>query len=404
MTFITASSQTSLFSSTPAPISSAFASDAFEAVSTVGADTSPETLRPHHKEHDRLARWIGTAAAAPTGAVVGIVGPVGIGKTTLAIALAETLASERRVPLHVITCRDRKLSTLLREFIYRAAPDAPLVADAETWLKFREIVATRPAVIVLDDLTDIDAISRLALPGLQVIVTSRAPALSVPSVELRAWSPQEALGYLSERMGSLANDVALPKLCALVGNVPVALSLLAGHLAQTHAGLPSDCLRLLTDEHKRLKRLSARDDHKLAIDTALSFAYHRLSVSLQRVLRQLSVIPDAFTADIASQICDDAAAALPELVRRNLLVFNSGTGRYAWLSPVRAFARARMSNSEAVTAEMRHAQGVIVHANNIASDTAARNFDSALRAYDALRPQIDAAFVRSAAGFAPAQI
>jgi hypothetical protein len=352
------------------------------------------TLVPLYvKERERLLRW---AHAASNGAVIGVLGQPGSGKTSFVQALAESIASERAVPLLLIQCRDRRLSAVLRESVCRAAPDLPLAAELEDAMlaQFRSVFATRPAVLVFDDLNDVELLGRLALPGVLVLVTSRAHALAVPFVELRELPADEAIALLARESGALLGDLALAKISTLMQRSPLALGLIAAVLAASPNTLPSDLLRLLNEEYRRLQRLTMRDDLKLVLDTALSFAYHRLSVSAQRVLRQLSVIPDAFAIELASLICDDAAVVLPELVRRKLLQFNSGTGRYAWLPTVRAFVRERLASSESVAAELRHAQGVVALARAISGDVAVHNIGGALRAFDALRLQIDAAFWR----------
>jgi ABC-type cobalamin/Fe3+-siderophores transport system ATPase subunit len=355
----------------------------------------------HLKERERLLRWIN---AAPAGAWVGVLGPQGSGKTQLAHALAEQVATDRGVPLMLITCRGRRLSAVLRECIWRVAPEASLVDDASKddaskddariTVRFRDVFATRPAVLVFDDLDDCDALSALALPGLVGIVASRASAVPVPSVCLREIAPDEAVELLATESGALASDAALAKICGLVQKSPFALSLVAADLAAAPSTLPSDALRLLGDEHRRLRRLTRHDDLDLAHGAALAFAYHRLSVTAQRVLRQLSVIPDAFTGELAAYVCDDAAVVIGELVRRKWLHFNSGTGRYTWQPAVRAFVRERLASSESVAAELRHAQGVVALARAITAEHATRNMAAALRNYDALRSQIDAAFAR----------
>lgn len=355
-----------------------------------------ETIDPsaavvlHAKERERLKRWIN---AATGGAVVGVLGPEGSGKTRMAHTLAESIASERGAPLMLIACRDRRLPAVLRECVWRVAPDLLLVDDAHVIAQFREAFAARPAVLVLDDLADCEQLSALALPGLVAIVTSRVAVMPVPAVGLREISIDDAVAVLAAESGALPSDGALVKIAGLVQKSPFALSLIAAHLAAAPSVLPSDALRLLSEEHRRLQRLTRHDDLNLAHETALSFAYHRLSVTAQRVLRQLSVIPDAFGADMASFVCDDAALVLPELLRRRMLQSNI-TGRYAWQPTARAFIRARLVSSESVAAELRHAQGVVALARGIAGEIAVRNLGEALRAFDALRAQIDVAFVR----------
>lgn len=377
MAFNTASSQTSTHTYLPAPISNC--------------------LIPM-KERERLQRWIN---AAPSGPVVGVIGRPGIGKSTLAADLAREQAAAGQKPVVFAHCRDRRLEAIAQECIHAIAPESPLYAGADVLRAFREIFFATPAIVVLDDLTDHHRVAQLATPNTIIVVTSREP-LRVPSVELREWSQQDAIAYVAEHGQVNDNDVALSKICALVNHLPLALEMIAAFFAATPATLPSECLRWLSDEHRRLMRTVIREDDQVAYDTTFAFVYHRLAVTLQRVLRQLSVVPGPFDAAMAVAVSEDAEYALPELVKRRLIAFDSETGLYTWRAPVRAFVRARLSNSEVVSAELRHAACVVSRAREIGhrfqmpapSPTAAREAGEALRAFDTLRHHIELVFLR----------
>lgn len=381
MAFTTAASQTSSFSYLPAPISNSL---------------SPSGLV---KERERLKRWIAAADNAQNGsdaarsAVVGIIGKAGAGKTTLAIDLARECAQIAGISPIFVHARDRRLDAIARECLFRVAPEAPFYEGEDALRQFREMFSGIRSVIVIDHLTDHHHVARLAAPGSIIIVTAREP-LRVPTVELREWPIDEAVAFVAQRGGVNPNDLALRQMCERVNQLPLALNLIGAFFASVPNTLPFECLRWLNDEQRRLLHMAVRDTDRLALETALAFSYHRLNVALQRVLRVLSVVPGPFDMELAGEVCDDAQHALPELVRRGLLEYDAAHQEWRWLAPVRAFARARMSNSEAVAAELRHAAAAAARAREVERRMCARQSEAALRLQLSLQHHIDAAFTR----------
>ncbi len=126
-------------------------------------------------EHDRLIEMLGS----PGVRLVTIVGPGGIGKSRLAIEVAETIAQTGRevafAMLESVATPERVISMIARAVGVRDTGDEPLEAKLLTALAGRDLL------LVVDNMEHvIDATADLvrlitALPRLQLLVTSRSP-------------------------------------------------------------------------------------------------------------------------------------------------------------------------------------------------------------------------------------
>jgi hypothetical protein len=348
----------------------------------------------HERERERLMRWLQTApVSAPTGVCAGISGGPGIGKTVLALDVARTLQTQRVLPLILVYAQERRADHALREAILRLHPGAPALPPDRLHQQFQETLAASPAIVVLDGVIEPDRAGRLAPPGSVLLITSRE-SMHTPSVELQPMDAASAHALLLAQSGANPNDAALPEICALVANNLLALRLIAIQLRRAPHMLPREIARGLFDEQQRLLRMAVRDGLRLAVDTAVAFIYHRLSVARQRVLRQLSVVTPAFDSALACAVCDTDPGTIAALAGLGLIESDIGTGRYRWQEHVRGFLRMRLSNSEGQQAELRYAEFAAARAADLASQTARDGALASLRDFDALRPHAEAVFAR----------
>lgn len=327
----------------------------------------------HTAEMNRLRRWL--VGAERAAAVVGLCGTVGVGKTTAALQLARECAGAR--PVLFVHAHGRTTAALAEECAQRV----PTNKDG----------APQPCVWLLDDVTDGSFCAGVAAPGTLVVATSR-DSLSVPSVELRPWRVDDARRLLAERSGVRVQDAALPQLCELAHHLPLAIELLAVHLADARLQLPSDVARHLSVEYARQLRRTTQVDDALGLHVALTFVYHRMSVAQQRVLRQLSVIEGAFDAAMAAAVSADADVMLPELRRRRLVIDDEAGGGVRLPRAVRDYVRVRLSNSEAEASGLRYVESVVQRARAIGRRFTMGDQAGALAGFDVLRRHIEAAF------------
>ncbi|GAA0903907.1 AfsR/SARP family transcriptional regulator [Virgisporangium aurantiacum] len=259
--------------------------------------------------------------------VVALDGAPGIGKTTLAIHLAQRA---------VATYQDLQLYLNLRGY----GPGEPLSpsAAAETLLRglhlhsevipsgvderaalLRSTLAGRRVLMLLDNARDAAQVRHL-LPGADslVIVTSRnqlrglAVRDGAHRVTLAPLPSRDGLALLAAAYGPdrvTAERAAAARLVELCGGLPLALAILAER-AQRAGGL-TGVVQALDDERMRHEVFQGGDgDPYNDLWVALSWSYRTLTADAASVFRKLGLHP-------AEEISLDAAAALAGMsVRR----------------------------------------------------------------------------------------
>ena len=320
-----------------------------------------------------------------------IVGPGGIGKTTVAVAVAEAVSASYAdgvwfVELASLPDPDlvpSALGTVLGISPSGANPISGLTA----WLRDKQML------IVLDNCEHvIGAVAPLAeavlkaAPQMRILVTSREPlraegerlhrlaSLELPpgSVDLPA---AEALRYsavqlFNERaMAAVdgftlddANVAAVLEICRRLDGVPLALELAAARIdvfgVRELAAHLSDRFRVLTSG-----RRTALPRHQ-TLGATLDWSYQLLSGAERTVLRRLAVFAGDFRLDAAVAVAADIAPSevvdhIGNLVAKSLVVadLSSELPRYRLLDTTRLYCRDRLKSSgEFQEVARRHAE------------------------------------------------
>ena len=317
------------------------------------------------RQHDRLIEML----SAPGVRLVTIVGPGGIGKSRLAIEVAETIAQTGRevafTMLESITSPERVISMIARAVGVRDTGDEPLEAKLLTALAGRDLL------LVVDNMEHVlDATADLvrlitALPQLQLLVTSRSPLrvraertfelgpLAVPdagasmtdaaatsAVALfvdRAMAINPAFQMSEQSAGAIGGIVR-----ALDG-VPLAIELAA---ARTRTMSPQEILERL-DSALILLVGGARDlpERQRTVRSTIEWSVRLLDADAAAAFRALSVFAGPFTIDAAEAVLAasdiDAFSCIEALVDASLLWQRerNGVRVFGMLTLVRAFAR-----------------------------------------------------------------
>lgn len=299
-------------------------------------------------------------------ALVTITGPGGVGKTTVALTVAERLESEFEDGAVFIDLTPVPSGGDLTRAV---AEGAGLEGDAAASIEgVAAHLALRPVLLVLDNCEHVlgrcaDLVARVLVRdgSARILATSREP-IGVggehvwPLGSLRVGGPElfVARARAAEpRIDWDPNDPAVVALCARLDNIPLALELAAGQLRRF--GL-EELLRHL-DRHRMLPtRRGPTDVHRHAsIETTVDWGYQLLDPAEQCVLRHLSVFPSSFDLDAAvaavpSLPAADAATIVGELVDKSLVVRQHDSGRYRLLEMIRVFARQRLDESAETSA------------------------------------------------------
>jgi predicted ATPase/DNA-binding CsgD family transcriptional regulator len=322
--------------------------------------------------------------------LVTLTGPGGIGKTRLALSVAEQLRdsfSDDAWFISLAPIADHRLviPTIVHALGVGEQADQPILERLIDYLRERH------ALLVLDNVEHvIPAASEIArllttCPELAVLATGReplhlqgehqypVPPLAIPGKNGRQ-SGLSALGsdavrLFVERAGQVSPSFGLTELnapvineiCIRLDGLPLALELAA---ARINVLSPNDLLARL-DQPLKVLTGGPHDApaRQQTMRATLQWSYGLLTPDEQQLLRNLSVFAGGWTlaAVEATAAHDDVLATLSSLVDKSLVRRVDLPGqlaRYDMLEPVREFARERLleEGDEAAWARQRHAR------------------------------------------------
>ena len=259
-------------------------------------------------------------------AISGLHGQGGIGKTALALKLAEQLMPrypDAQFYLDLRGASEQKPLTVAEALahVIRAYHPTSKLPEDEMQLRalYQSVLHNQRALLLMDNAKDRAQVEPLLPPATCcLLVTSRQhfhlPGLHTKNLDtLPPADAQALLLTISERIGDQAE--ALAKLC---GYLPLALRLTASALAERVDLSPADLIRKLTDTQQRLKLTGA--------EASLQLSYDLLTAELQKLWRTLTVFPETFDRAAATAVwameADPAQDALSELVKFSLLDYS----------------------------------------------------------------------------------
>jgi tetratricopeptide (TPR) repeat protein len=311
------------------------------------------------------------SGAAATSVVVS--GPAGVGKSTMAVQWARTVApgfpdGQLFVNLRGFDPHGFPLGRIeaLRGFLTALGvsdDDVPNDVEAATGM-YRSLLVGRRMLVVLDNARDATQVRQL-LPtsdGSLALVTSRHELASLAVtdqarlVSLDLLSAEESEALLEDRLGAERLRVepgALAEIVARCGGLPLALAVAAARV-KARDDLP---LAAFAEELRAVGSLEALhlDDPMTDVRTVLSWSVQTLKQETARVFRLLGLHPgpEASIASIMSSAAlpaRPARAAVADLTRAHLAIQRTG-GRMAFHDLIREQARELVEATE--SAEVR---------------------------------------------------
>jgi predicted ATPase/DNA-binding winged helix-turn-helix (wHTH) protein len=322
-----------------------------------------------------------------------IVGPGGIGKTTIAVAVAEMLSGSFADGVWFVGLESLQDPALVPSAISAVLGSTPGIGDPLSslvvWLRDkRALIVLDSCEHVIDDAAASVEMMLKAAPQLAFLVTSREPLraegewlLRVPPLEVPPersdLTATEALAFpavelFNERaMATLDDfvlaDVDLPamlEICRRLDGVPLAIELAAARTAvlgvRGLAAQLDDRFAVLTGG--RRTALPRQQTLRATID----WSYELLPESERRLLCRLAVFSAGFTLEAAAAVtsggCDAPAVVgggIVDLLAKSLVSWDGSpaAGRWRLLETIRAYALEKLAaNGEASTLARRHAE------------------------------------------------
>jgi diguanylate cyclase (GGDEF)-like protein len=335
--------------------------------------------------------------------LVTLLGPGGIGKTRLSLAVAAAVADEYDdgavfVALADTTTADEVVRALAAALDVDEIPGQPLL-DGVT-----EHLAEASLLLVLDNLEQaLDAAPVLghllgAAPGLAALATSRealavygeqvyrVPPLPLPDLHglphgddgvALALTRSPAVALFDQRARAARDDFrlcpdnlpAVVELCRRLDGLPLAIELAA---ARTVALTPAALLEHL-GRHLDALGDGPRDrpERQQTLRGAIDWSVALLDAEAQRLFEAVGVFTGGATAPAAAAVATSSqdsgveagvhvkavAEALDALVAKSLLVADAdpdGKTRYRMLETIRAYAVARLAENDPVPVRDRH--------------------------------------------------
>jgi predicted ATPase/DNA-binding CsgD family transcriptional regulator len=322
-------------------------------------------------------------------------GPGGVGKTRLAISLAEDVAGSFAdgiafVPLAAVGTPELVAPTIFQAVGGREAGGGfssarlhHLLGDRALLLVCDNFEHLAPAAGVLAELLD-------ACPRLKVLVTSRValrisgeheflvPPLSLPDISgppsaddaLQA----DAVRLFIQRAQAARSDIAptpevvstIGAICHRLDGLPLAIELAAARVNHLSPAALLDRLNLPGAVRLPLLTGGSRDQPARfqAMRDTIAWSFDLLDHEEQALFRRLAVFVDGFSVESAAAVCDageyEALEGIGSLVAKSLVRYEGDPGgepRYAMLETIREFGLEQLAAAgEAEEIRRRHAE------------------------------------------------
>lgn len=308
-----------------------------------------------------------------------LVGPGGIGKTRLAVAVAERMAAVFADGAWFVDISAIRDAALVLPTIAHTLGVQPTRAGSPLD-QLQDYLRERHLLLVLDNCEQVlEAAADVArllsgCPDVKVIATSREPlrlrwehVVPVPSLglpgadhaDITRLAQTPAVAFFVQRARAADpmfrltanNAAAVAELCAHLDGLPLALELAAAHVR----GLPpAALLPRLARQFDLLRGTADAPSRQQSLAATVEWSYDLLTIEEQRLFRRLAVFAGGCTLDAVAMVCQDDAqpdvlAGLAALVDKSLVrqeVDADGGTRFRLLETMRHVALAKLDATD----------------------------------------------------------
>jgi predicted ATPase/transcriptional regulator with XRE-family HTH domain len=301
--------------------------------------------------------------------LITLCGPGGVGKTRLAIEVAQGLQEEQTFPDGISFV---ELATLTADTQIEAALASALAVPIATRdLHPVDYLRERHALIIFDNCEQVlDSVRALVTriqstcPRVVVLLTSRE-RLNVAhetTFDVPVLSPGDATSLYTDRVqtGMALHDrgeleiESVRALCNHLDRLPLAIELAA---SRSKTLSPQQMLALIGDN--RFNVLSdgnrSADQRHQTLHNLIDWSFNLLSAAERMLLRRLSVFSGGWTIEAVEAICaddllkrNDIVHLLMQLIDKSLVVIDArlATQRFTLLESIRAYAKDALSTGD----------------------------------------------------------
>ncbi|GCE06024.1 protein kinase domain-containing protein [Dictyobacter aurantiacus] len=351
---------------------------------------------------------------------VTLLGPGGVGKTRLGLAVAQHLCPVFRdcacfVALAPVRDPHLVLSAIAQQLSIQEEDEQPVLRLLIAALRAQQLL------LVLDNMEQVVAAAPLlaellaACPGLKLLITSRAllhlpgehsflvQPLALPDLahlpDHEFLAQQAAVAMFLERAQAMRPDFALTaenagvvaEICVRLDGLPLAIELAAARIRLLP---PKALLERLTQRLSVLTRGAATlPDRQQTLRATLQWSYDLLDSHEQRLFNYLSVFVGGSSLEAAEEVCGELLAGdeversvldgLDSLLEKSLLrlmELSSGESRLTMLDTVREYGLECLKNSgELALVRQKHAAYYQAMARGVATNINSPEKENGLR-------------------------